>query len=567
MRIILIAKCLVFCLLFAGVAYAGSDTDRNIDHDRPHIMSIQTEALPGTDDVDVCQQSQYRGDTMKIVAILVEYSDEPSTFSPQDLEDMLFSRGVWPGGSLAEYFDEVSYGKLTIIGNAEGWFNLGVPYEPWDSWIWDSIAGVLDPYIDYSQYDANGDDTVDAIIFVPSVYQGGENDNEAWILGGGWWRTGIYVPGPHDGMMLNRFCYAAEKRMVRDPDNLNNFLDSTAVNYINTFCHELAHSFTLPDLYDYDAGSDVAFRKDGDNDDFPMVDWCLMDGSTDGHAFQISMPFHLCGWSKMKLNWIEPIVLEGEFNDVVIHNIETHVDSSLYLLPITPEEGEYFLLEYRNPHGSHMFGKYGGDLSKYFYPDLDFGPELLDRGLLITHVHDSLFEGYCGYVNNGLPDYPHYMVAAVDAGYNPDKDYTYNPEGRLTDSAQWWYPYQARKGALFSDDVEGQSEFGPETVPNSDGYFGPSDIYVRVDSIVGDRLYAYVNTNYSEPSYVCGDANGDGQVDQLDIAYLIDYLHKDGPAPDPMEAGDANGDGEVDRLDAKYLIDFLHRGGPPPVCP
>jgi len=67
--------------------------------------------------------------------------------------------------------------------------------------------------------------------------------------------------------------------------------------------------------------------------------------------------------------------------------------------------------------------------------------------------------------------------------------------------------------------------------------------------------------------YVCGDANGDGVVDQLDVAFLIDYLHKGGPAPDPMEAGDANGDGTVDQDDSKYLIEFLHKDGPEPVCP
>ena len=68
-------------------------------------------------------------------------------------------------------------------------------------------------------------------------------------------------------------------------------------------------------------------------------------------------------------------------------------------------------------------------------------------------------------------------------------------------------------------------------------------------------------------TYVCGDANGDGVVTHADVAFLIEYLHKDGPAPDPMEAGDADGDGDVDKFDAKYLIEYLHKDGPAPVCP
>ncbi|MEE8576478.1 MAG: dockerin type I domain-containing protein, partial [candidate division Zixibacteria bacterium] len=70
-----------------------------------------------------------------------------------------------------------------------------------------------------------------------------------------------------------------------------------------------------------------------------------------------------------------------------------------------------------------------------------------------------------------------------------------------------------------------------------------------------------------EDVYVCGDANGDGLVDQLDFMTLIDYLHRGGLPPEPLEAGDVNGDSVVDRYDKKYLIDYLHRGGPPPVCP
>ena len=36
--------------------------------------------------------------------------------------------------------------------------------------------------------------------------------------------------------------------------------------------------------------------------------------------------------------------------------------------------------------------------------------------------------------------------------------------------------------------------------------------------------------------YVCGDADGSEAVNLLDITYLIDYLYKGGPPPDPEEA-------------------------------
>nr|MBN2278071.1 VCBS repeat-containing protein [candidate division Zixibacteria bacterium] len=76
-----------------------------------------------------------------------------------------------------------------------------------------------------------------------------------------------------------------------------------------------------------------------------------------------------------------------------------------------------------------------------------------------------------------------------------------------------------------------------------------------------------VITVYEVASYVCGDANGGGSVNILDVTYLINYLYKSGPAPEPQEAGDANGNGAVNILDVTYLISYLYKSGPEPICP
>jgi Zinc carboxypeptidase/Immune inhibitor A-like, MAM domain/Dockerin type I domain len=67
--------------------------------------------------------------------------------------------------------------------------------------------------------------------------------------------------------------------------------------------------------------------------------------------------------------------------------------------------------------------------------------------------------------------------------------------------------------------------------------------------------------------YFCGDANGDKVVNIKDITYLINYLYKGGPIPDPIQAGDANGDGIMNIKDVTYLINFLYKEGAIPVCP
>ena len=67
--------------------------------------------------------------------------------------------------------------------------------------------------------------------------------------------------------------------------------------------------------------------------------------------------------------------------------------------------------------------------------------------------------------------------------------------------------------------------------------------------------------------YVCGDANGDEAINVADAVFLINYIFKSGPAPDPLQAGDANCDGGTDVADAVYLINYVFKGGPEPCCP
>jgi immune inhibitor A len=61
-----------------------------------------------------------------------------------------------------------------------------------------------------------------------------------------------------------------------------------------------------------------------------------------------------------------------------------------------------------------------------------------------------------------------------------------------------------------------------------------------------------------------GDANHDGDINIGDPVYLINYIFRGGPPPDPLELGDVNGDCAINIGDAVYLINFIFKGGPPP---
>jgi len=64
-----------------------------------------------------------------------------------------------------------------------------------------------------------------------------------------------------------------------------------------------------------------------------------------------------------------------------------------------------------------------------------------------------------------------------------------------------------------------------------------------------------------------GDANGSGGNPNLsDIIYLVNYVFKGGPAPNPTCRGDANGNGGNANLsDIIYLVNYVFKGGPAPV--
>ena len=76
---------------------------------------------------DLIEMASYRftGDTLKVLAIMVDWDNRPGTYPRETLDSLLFSRNVFPGGSVADYYYEVSYGQLTVVGEVLDWYNAG----------------------------------------------------------------------------------------------------------------------------------------------------------------------------------------------------------------------------------------------------------------------------------------------------------------------------------------------------------------------------------------------------------------------------------------------------------
>jgi len=65
---------------------------------------------------------------------------------------------------------------------------------------------------------------------------------------------------------------------------------------------------------------------------------------------------------------------------------------------------------------------------------------------------------------------------------------------------------------------------------------------------------------------VCGDVDNNGELNILDIIYMIAYKFQYGPPPIANFIADVDNDGDVDIPDIIYLIDYKFMSGPPPEC-
>lgn len=72
----------------------------------------------------------------------------------------------------------------------------------------------------------------------------------------------------------------------------------------------------------------------------------------------------------------------------------------------------------------------------------------------------------------------------------------------------------------------------------------------------------------TEPPYVCGDVDGNGQYQGvIDLTHLINYMFRLGPPPPDFRAADVNGvAGFQSTLELTYLINYIFRLGPAFMC-
>ncbi len=225
--------------------------------------------------------------TNKVLVFLIDFPDQPHTNDATLIENKLFGSGTpaeFPQESLQKYYLRSSYGKLTLIGEAYGWYRMAHDRDWYtteygtgnrcNGKIIEEVVDHFDAAVDYSPYDNNGDGQVD---YVAVLWSGPDT---GWS--GFWWgyQWSLIVPIVRDGVSFTDFSWQWESRPV-----------GTAFT-AQTIIHETGHALGLPDYYDYDE----AQGPDGG------VGWLdMMDGNWGDHN----------GFSKTMLDWITPAIVSS----------------------------------------------------------------------------------------------------------------------------------------------------------------------------------------------------------------------------------------------------------------
>jgi len=285
--------------------------------------------------------------TLRVVIVLVDFSDQNMAQTQQHFQDLFFSTGVLPHGSVKEYFTEVTHGLVTLAGEVVGPYRLPMTMAQYAhgasglgnvapnarNMALDALQAA-DPDVNFGQYDNDGNGFVDAFVVVHAG-PGGEQTGQAGHI----WSHKWVLPSAQsvDGKQV--FAYLTVPEDSR----------------IGVCAHELGHLlFGFPDLYDTDNSSEG------------IGNWCLMaGGSWNGGG---DVPAHPSAWCKAQQDW------------VTVQNVTAN--------------GTLSIPDVKTSHTVHRLWKDGAAGQEYFLVEnrqrSGYDQHLPGDGLLIWHIDDAI---------------------------------------------------------------------------------------------------------------------------------------------------------------------------------
>jgi hypothetical protein len=128
----------------------------------------------------------------------------------------------------------------------------------------------------------------------------------------------------------------------------------------------------------------------------------------------------------------------------------------------------------------------------------------------------------------------------------------------------WYNEQQTAGGYWMEDEIDISSIADNQTTVYVEFVMGPTDAGWSYCGWNIDDLEVY---GYECISWVCGDADGNEKINLLDVSFIISFLYRGGPSPNPQKSADVDHSGKINLLDVSYIINYLYRNGSAPNCP
>lgn len=313
-------------------------------------------------------------DQMNVLILLVDFSDNQAQTPAVYFDSMGFAVDTF---SLKRYYNDVSFEQIDIVTvdwpSSTEWNRAPEDYGyyvnnnfGWGSYpqnsqgLVETICNMVDPVVDFSQYDNDGDGYVDGVnLMYAGQFTGGPETiwPHAWSLPFTLTLDGVDV-----------YSFSVQNEYNNTPG------DKSA----SVFCHEFGHVLGLPDLYDYDYDSSG------------IGNWGIMAGGV----------YNGGGWSP------------AEFSPYCRHElgVTDYIDITV--------PGTYQVPAYELSNVAYRLWTNGSSSNQYFLLEnrrkIRWDEYLPSEGVMIWHI-DELQSGndnqwYPGYTSQG-----HYLVALEQA--------------------------------------------------------------------------------------------------------------------------------------------------------
>ena len=379
-----------------------------------------------------------------VLALKVDFDDMPGRREGAAFNTYLFGT---VGVSLKTYYLENSYGQMDVQPGPMGgvlpagntWIRAKKPMtyygegariqERYRELVREACEAV-DPIVDFSRYDRDGDGIVDHIILIHA----GNNQAASGVVDDIWSILTKTINGVYDGVLVDTAAVVAEEPDLEHP-------------HLGIYFHEFFHDFGAPDVYGF-GFTDARDHK-----------WGLMGafGPYQGPDGLGIRPSHITGYLKWdfdarpqngRLGWIQPVqIAENQKIDVPsfelapktdkLFKIDIHSSADLF----SGEATEFFLIENRNKDSGATFDTH-----------------LPESGILIWHIDET----------------DPYPLGSVDASQQIWLEDPTDPEhlGVFQEDGDAFIDIQLiTEGAAYSAN-DGQTAFTPGTLPNSNANDG-----------------------------------------------------------------------------------------------